>query len=564
MPHQPDAHARQQQLHPLHQKGHGAARLPSQVPLHRGECAKSRVKLLLGAVHFNQDTLEWASCGRAAPAADAPAAAEAGAPAAEAPAAEAGAAEEPECYSDDVFDPEDPDANTYSAVKARVELTCFKVTNPFCYAKLPSQQPHGGEFRPQLFSTERLRQYFANVYFFETDSKDIMCKLLFINRWMGDVRIREVTRIVCDPQSADPKAYNMWNGFVADRLPPIASAAEVDALVAPIVHHIARVMTDDDPQHTGWVLDYLANILQRPHRKTQVAISLFGKQGCGKGILFDFFRTKILGHNCSKQTSNPMADLFGGFASGLVNSVLVQIDEITNLKDKKDALKDLITSDKVRYEQKGKDCIVVQNLSNLVFTSNNESTLSIAADDRRFVLFKCSSVYMGNAPYFQSLANHLERPEVARALFQFLMARDLSRYPYHFQSLRPKTAYYKAAQLASIPVLMRFLSGVANTAAAAVAGGDAAGSDVMIEKAGASVFYERYTRFYNAGNYKFKYILSLKAFAGAVEPIAAITKRRAGRGIVYHIDRAALKLLLQDGNEYDEDASLLVASSSSS
>ena len=227
-------------------------------------------------------------------------------------------------------------------------------------------------------------------------------KVLFVSRWMGDVRIREVTRIVCDPQNADPKAYNMWNGFAAERLPPCCCAA-VDALVAPIVHHIGRVMTDDNAEHTGWVLDYLANIIQRPHRKTQVAISLFGKQGCGKGILFDFFRTKVLGDNCSKQTSNPNADLFGGFASGLVNSVMVQIDEITNLKDKKDALKDLITSDKVRYEQKGKDCIVVQNLANLIFTSNNESTLSIAADDRRFVLFKCSSVYMVHTLLYASV-----------------------------------------------------------------------------------------------------------------------------------------------------------------
>ena len=386
------------------------------------------------------------------------------------------------------------------------------------------------------------------------DSKQVLSKVLFINRWMGDVRIREVTRIVCDPKNAEPNAYNMWNGFVAERLPPVASAAEVEALVAPIVHHIGRVMTDDDAGHTGWVLDYLANILQRPHQKTQVAISFFGKQGCGKGILFDFFRTKILGTNCSKQTSNPLADLFGGFASGLVNSVMVQIDEITNLKDKKDSLKDLITSDKVRYEQKGKDCIVVQNLANLVFTSNNESTLSIAPDDRRFVLFKCSSVYMGDAAYFQKLARHLERPEVARALYQFLMARDLGRYPYHFQSLRPKTAYYKAAQLASIPVLMRFLSGVANAETTATTDAAAGSSS---EKAGANLFYERYTRFYNAGNYKFKYILSMKAFAGAVEPVAAITKRRAGRGIVYHIDRAALRLQLQDSNEYDEDAALV-------
>lgn len=443
------------------------------------------------------------------------------------------------------IDPEDPDANSYDAVKERIEKGCFKVANPFCYAKI--QQNNGNDFRPQLFSAERLRQYYANLYFFEHDSKGIMTKALFITRWMGDVHIREVSRIVCDPQNTDPSAYNMWNGFLAEKL-PVVDEEEEEALVEPIVHHISRVMTDDNEEHTGWILDYLANILQRPHQKTQVAISLFGKQGCGKGILFDFFRTKILGENCSKQTSNPLADLFGGFASGLVNSVMVQIDEVTNLKDKKDGLKDLITSDKVRYEQKGKDCIVVQNLANMIFTSNNESTLSIAPDDRRFVLFKCSTVYMGNAAYFLKLANHLSRPEVARGFFQFLKARDLSRYPYHFQSSRPKTAYYRAAQLASIPVLMRFLSAVINNASEAT------------ERLGAHPLYNKYTQFYNAGNYKFKYILSLKTFAGSLEPITGITKRRSGRGIVYQFDCAVVKAYLIDNNEYDADAALMIVS----
>ncbi len=513
-----------------------------------GTCAKAGIKLVLGQIRFEQEELQWRCDGRSTMIQESAATnhEEATTDAIMTTTSQSdtndASSEEDEATPKPDADPDDPDANSYDAVKERIERICFKVANPFCYAKL--QRKHGTDFRPQLFSAERLRQYYANLYFFERDSKGIMTKALFIARWMGDVHIREVSRIVCDPQNTEPSAYNMWNGFLADKLPPIETT--VETLVKPIVHHINRVMTDDNAEHTGWILDYLANILQRPHQKTQVAISLFGKQGCGKGILFDFFRTKILGENCSKQTSNPLADLFGGFASGLVNSVMVQIDEVTNLKDKKDSLKDLITSDKVRYEQKGKDCIVVQNLANMIFTSNNESTLSIAPDDRRFVLFKCSAVYMGNAAYFLTLANHLARPEVARAFFQFLKARDLSRYPYHFQSSRPKTQYYKAAQLASIPVLMRFLSAVINNVSEAT------------EKMGAHPLYNKYTHFYNAGNYKFKYILSLKTFAGSLEPIAGITKRRAGRGIIYQFDCAAVKAYLIENNEYDEDAALMI------
>ena len=71
--------------------------------------------------------------------------------------------------------------------------------------------------------------------------------------------------------------------------------------------------------------------------------------------------------------------------------------------------------------------------------------------------------------------------------------------------------------------------------------------------------YAKYTLFYNAGNYKFKYILTLKAFAIAIESVPGITKRRVGRGILYHIDAPPLKHHLQENNEYDEDAVLVSA-----
>lgn len=486
-----------------------------------GECARGgHERPILGYIQLNPETLEWSAQDKHT---------------ASAPAAQG---EEEEYAEDEIIDPDDPDSNSYEAVKARVERTCFKVGNPFCYAKVAAR----GDVKPQLFSPDRLRQYFANLYFFETNEKGGMSKSLFVTRWMGDVRIREVSRIVCDPLNLEPKAFNMWRGFAAERLPPIPPG-DVAECVAPIVNHIDKVMTDGNEEHTEWVLDYLANIVQRPHQKTQVAISLFGKQGCGKGILFDFFRTKLLGEGCSKQTSNPLADLFGSFASGLVNSVLVQIDEVTNLKDKRDAMKDLITSDKVRYEQKGKDCIVVQNLANLVFTSNNESTLSIAADDRRFVLFKCNPIFTGDTAYFLRLGRHLDRPEVARGMYQFLMARDLSRYTYHFQASRPKTAYYRAQQLASIPIHMRFLSGIVNAAE-------------PIERLSAQSCYNKYSAFYHAGNYKLMFILTHKAFCGMMESVRGVAKRRVGRGTVYEFDGDALKQFLEDNNEYDEDAAL--------
>jgi hypothetical protein len=114
----------------------------------------------------------------------------------------------------------------------------------------------------------------------------------------------------------------------------------------PIVRHLSDVVTlgnevrlgpfGDAPgsegadtlmyqDHTGYVLDYLANIVQRPHKKTQVAISLFGAQGAGKGIIFDFFRECVLGESCSFQTASAESDLLSNFSNGYFNKVFIQV-----------------------------------------------------------------------------------------------------------------------------------------------------------------------------------------------------------------------------------------------
>ena len=68
-----------------------------------------------------------------------------------------------------------------------------------------------------------------------------------------------------------------------------------------------------------------------------------------------------------------------------------QIDETKNLHAYSERLKHVITGDNINIEQKGKDIISVQNLTNLLFTTNNEDALLISGDDRRMCMFRCSS-----------------------------------------------------------------------------------------------------------------------------------------------------------------------------
>jgi Family of unknown function (DUF5906) len=316
----------------------------------------------------------------------------------------------------------DPAENSYDTVKARFELQCFMIQSPFLYGIIHEH----AQVETSFLKHNELKQYFCNWVYFEpcqADEKNPSGwkSMRFIDAWLLDLTRREVTRVVVDPRNSEVGAYNLWKPLTASQLDPIEPSASYEELLAPIIHHIHSVMTEQNIIHTNWLIDWMANMVQRPYQRSQVAILLYGKQGCGKGIIIDWMRKAVLGDACSFQTADPEHDILGRFANGLTNKVLVQIDEVKSLVNHADALKNIITNSTLRHEKKGRDIIVVDNLANLIFTSNNENVLAVPSDDRRFVFFRCSSLYRGDKAYFDSLGVFLDSPGIDRLFFQFLM-----------------------------------------------------------------------------------------------------------------------------------------------
>jgi hypothetical protein len=229
----------------------------------------------------------------------------------------------------------------------------------------------------------------------------------------------------------------------------------------------------------------------------------------------------------------------GTFANGMVGKVLVQVDEVKSLHDFSDKLKDLITNTTVNYEKKGKDSIVLPNLANFIFTSNNANALTVSTDDRRFVLFNCSDKYKGNQEYFKDLGEQLMRLEVSRAFYDFLMARDLSKYPNSFEHNRPITDYYQEVQLNSIPVISRFFSALVN-------------SNYPEPQIAAREMYKNYVQFHTSGNYKF--LLTETSFGREIKKVSGITKRKSNGINIYMLCHVEIKASLEMAKEYDQDA----------
>lgn len=432
-------------------------------------------------------------------------------------------------------DTNNPALNTYEMVKERLERNCCYVNNKNMYLKL-NKGP--GDF--SILSHLQVINAYCTLTYWGPDPSDEnkIKKQFFIRKWILDDTRKMVEKIDIDPRGTDPDVYNLWRGFTAAELPPVPDEHVLE-LIQPITRHFDDVVTSGVTAHTQFIHDYLANIIQRPWQKTQVALSLYGSQGCGKGIIFEFFRLKILGTHCSYQTSKPDNDLFGRFANGAVNRVCIQVDEVKSLHDHADQLKDFITNPTVNYEQKGKDTIVVNNFANLILTSNNANALTVSTDDRRFALFQCTSVHKGDTQYFANLGAHLERPEVARAYYQYLMGVDLSEYPTSFQHKRPVTEYYKEVQHNSIPVFARFMSALVN-------------SEDSEPSTPASELYNRYVQFHTKGNYKF--VMTQNSFGREVKKVAGVSSKKTKSTRDYYFDYAAIKAHLQASKEYDPDA----------
>ena len=346
----------------------------------------------------------------------------------------------------------EPTENLYEMVKARFERMCFMIHSPFLYGVVHEDEA----MEPSFLKHNELKQYFCNWVHFEACKVDDQNpsgwkSVRFIDTWLMDLSRREVSRVVVDPRNTEVGVYNLWKPLIASQLPHVEPTAPYEDLLSPIFDHIHHVVTEQNAVHTNWLLDWMANMVQRPHMRSQVGILLYGKQGCGKGIIIDWMRKAVLGPACSFQTADPENDILGRFANGLTNKVLVQvrkkcwfvfdfdfgsvidslthpqIDEVKSLVNHADALKNIITNSTLRHEKKGKDVISVDNLANLIFTSNNENALAVPSDDRRFVFFRCSSVYKGDKAYFDRLGAFLDSPGIDRLFYQFLMQVEAAK-----------------------------------------------------------------------------------------------------------------------------------------
>ncbi len=422
----------------------------------------------------------------------------------------------------------------------------------------------------------------------------------FADAWVCDPGARTIEEVVFDPSRApgafqvvgitaaagdrdhmrrDSEAWNNWPGILAAALPllpplggpeeaaaTVAAAAAAAAGVARIRAHITDVLFSGNAAHGEWCLDYLAVIVQRPWSKTGIIPLFTGAQGAGKNTIFDFFRTRILGDAISAQMQNPREGIFDRFGTAHKNRIFLQIDEADRLAACESELKNIVTADTMTSQRKFEDRVTLPNYVNLLMTTNSACPVRVSETERRFALFRVSDARVGDHAYFDALHAALDDAHVARAFYDLLMGRDITRFGHaNLQASRPITPYFHACRTMSIHPLRRFLSACIN-------------HDLFHQSNGyievqAARLYQHYVAYFQStraasassaspGNDEGRskplsqpfFGSELKNHVGAAHGIAFV-KRSAGNFYVF--DYAVLKAFLERSGEYDPDAMIL-------
>lgn len=274
----------------------------------------------------------------------------------------------------------------------------------------------------------------------------------FIPKWLDDIHIREYNNVdfLPYPKKCDEKTYNLFKGLAIEKV-EVENVTNFDL----ITNHIKYLCGDDDDCY-NYFIKWLAHIVQKPGEIAKTAVVLKSGQGAGKNMFLNWFGNSIIG----KQWFFSSADaeqLFGRFAVGKKNKLLINLDE-TSAKDTykySEVIKNLITAEKITYEQKGLDTIEVQNYARWVFTTNNHTPVKIEMNDRRFVVFECQDDKNNNKEYFDELAIAMNNKDITKSFYLFLMSVEVEEFD--FINERPLNDSYKDVKQANIPAIVYFL-----------------------------------------------------------------------------------------------------------
>lgn len=194
---------------------------------------------------------------------------------------------------------------------------------------------------------------------------------------------------------------------------------------------LLEIVCDDSQELCNFLLAWIADIEQRPWRRSCIVPFVSGEQGSGKNSITNYLK-QILGyHNVTEiNTSRRLFQQFNAFlGSGSLLNVVNEMKARGKAYEKcSDQMKSLVADESLQIEPKGKEIREVRNLSRYWLISNWAHCLNAERSNRRYLFLKCSPKYIGKrSEFFAPLNAEMRDLAVVLAIADCLNRIDLSK-----------------------------------------------------------------------------------------------------------------------------------------
>ena len=153
---------------------------------------------------------------------------------------------------------------------------------------------------------------------------------------------------------------------------------------SPFYDWFARFLPDESDRTILWA--YMASMVQNPGSKFQWWPFIQGQEGNGKTTLFRVLEHAIGQRYTHYPNALDLANVFNGWVSG---KLFIGVEEIfvNNKKEMMEALKPIMTNDRIGIQFKGSDQFTGDNYANGMACSNYQEAVAITYDTRRWAPF---------------------------------------------------------------------------------------------------------------------------------------------------------------------------------
>jgi len=236
--------------------------------------------------------------------------------------------------------------------------------------------------------------------------------------WRHHSQHRHYNEVVFEPgQAVSAGTLNLWQGWPVDPAPGDWSMMRA---------HIRDVICEGDEVRDAYAIRWLAWKVQNPGGRPEVAFTIHGPKGTGKGR-FAHWYGRLFGEH--RVTAKHRDEVLGRFNNHLHHCALLVAEEAFFARDPTvdGPLKVMITEPDYRVEFKFGASVRVPNKLAIMMLSNHDSVVPATADERRYFVTRVSSAKIRDFAYFNALDKQMENGGLA-AMLHDLLTMDLTDF----------------------------------------------------------------------------------------------------------------------------------------